>query len=283
MLRSMSSIVFIADYFSNEIPGGGELNNEELINILSGLGYEVEKKNCHLVNEEYITKNSNSWFIISNFINLSEQVKTLLQNKKYIIYEHDHKYLRSRNPALYDNYHAPPSEIINFDFYKSALAVICQSKFHEEIVEKNLELNNITNVGGNLWESDVLDFLEEIAKKEKKSVYSIMNSNISHKNTSDAVNYCKIKNLEFELIPTLQYRDFLERLGANKFLIFLPKTPETLSRIAVEARMMGMSVVTNKNLGASKEEWFSLKGSELINVMRNKRSEIPKKILDVFR
>ena len=81
----------------------------------------------------------------------------------------------------------------------------------------------------------------------------------------------------------MQYKDFLERLGANKFLIFLPKTPETLSRIAVEARMMGMSVVTNKNVGASKEEWFSLKGMELIDVMRSKRSDIPKKILDAFK
>ena len=283
MSRSMNRIVFIADFFSDQVPGGGELNNEELINILRGSGCKVEKKNCHFVDKDYIRKNSNSWFIVSNFVNLSEEVKLLLQDEKYVIYEHDHKYLKSRNPALYENYHAPPSEIINFDFYKSAMAVVCQSKFHEEIVKKNLKLNNITNIGGNLWSSDILNFLEKICKKEKKNVYSIMNSSISHKNTSDAVRYCKYNNFEYELIPALQYRDFLERLGANKFLIFLPKTPETLSRIAVEARMMGMSVITNKNLGASKEEWFSLKGLELINVMRSKRSDIPKKILDAFK
>ena len=164
----MNNIVFIADFFSNEIPGGGELNNEELIEILDGLKYRVEKKNSHLVGEDYIKKKSNSWFIVANFINLPEQVKVLLYDKKYIIYEHDHKYLKNRNPALYENYQAPESEIINFEFYKAAAAVVCQSRFHEEIVKRNLRLDNITNVGGNLWAEDILNFLEKIAKKEKK-------------------------------------------------------------------------------------------------------------------
>ena len=55
----------------------------------------------------------------------------------------------------------------------------------------------------------------------------------------------------------------------------MPKTPETLSRIVVEARIMGMSVVTNKLVGATKEDWFSLKGEELVDVMCLKREEIP--------
>ena len=57
-------------------------------------------------------------------------------------------------------------------------------------------------------------------------------------------------------------------------MIFFPKTPETLSRICVEARMMGMSVITNKNVGASYEDWFVLKGKDMIDFMKNKKFEI---------
>ena len=64
--------------------------------------------------------------------------------------------------------------------------------------------------------------------------------------------------------------------------IFLPKTPETLSRIVVEARMMGLGIIANHNVGATKEEWFSLKGSKLIKVMREKRQEIATKIINIF-
>ena len=60
----------------------------------------------------------------------------------------------------------------------------------------------------------------------------------------------------------------------NKTFAFFPDTPETLSRIVVEARMMGMSIKTSKLVGAGYEKWFALKGEELIDFMIEKRSEI---------
>tara|TARA_Y100000034_G_C6666845_1_gene292577 strand:- start:313 stop:645 length:333 start_codon:yes stop_codon:yes gene_type:complete len=107
-----------------------------------------------------------------------------------------------------------------------------------------------------------------------------MLSNIDHKNTNDAIKYCSLQRKKYELIPPLPYYDFLKRLGTNDTLVFLPKTPETLSRIVVEARMMGMRVITNNRVGAAKEEWFSLKGKELIEVIRHKREEISNKVLE---
>ena len=69
-------------------------------------------------------------------------------------------------------------------------------------------------------------------------------------------------------------------MGKNKTLLFFPKSPETLSRIVVEARMMGMSTKTTQNIGAVHEEWFSKKGKDLIDIMRKKRSEIPALVLE---
>ena len=65
--------------------------------------------------------------------------------------------------------------------------------------------------------------------------------------------------------------------------MFFPKTPETLSRIIVESRMMDMKVITNNLPGAVKEPWFEKRGVELINIMRGKREEIPSKVLEIFR
>ena len=41
-------IVFIADFFVDQILGGGELNNEELITILQEDGHTVQKIQSHL-------------------------------------------------------------------------------------------------------------------------------------------------------------------------------------------------------------------------------------------
>jgi len=43
-----------------------------------------------------------------------------------------------------------------------------------------------------------------------------------------------------------------------------------------------MKVVTNNQVGATSESWFSLKGDDLIEVMRKKREEIITKIEDVL-
>lgn len=279
------NIGFIADFFSNEVGGGGELNNEELIQILSGEHNILKIKSVDCDDEafDHFDKVGYKHFIIGNYINLSESSKQRIQeNYKYIVYEHDHKYLLNRNPGEYGDYMAPKDQIVNFDFYKNAVAVICQSTFHKEIVEKNLNLDNIVSVGGNLWSEEVLQFLKEMSTKEKLLKFSIMHSHIYHKNTTDAIRFCEVKKLDYELIPTLPYLDFLRRLGTNYGLIFFPKTPETLSRIVCEARMMGMKTITNKRLGASQEDWFKFKGSALIDIMRMKRKEIPSTVMELL-
>jgi hypothetical protein len=271
----MTNVVFVADFFVEHILGGGEINNEEFINILTLQGYKVHRFQSHLISQQIVNNFKGSVFIIANFVNLSQQVKSALASEKYVIYEHDHKYLKSRNPATYPQFKAPPDEIINRQFYKSASAVLCQSTFHKNIVYKNLQIDNIISLGGNLWSADDLSLLKEMSNIKKVGRCSIMQSNIPHKNTTDSIMYCKAKSLEYELIPSLPYRDFLRRLGNNESLVFFPKTPETLSRIVVEARMMDMTVITNNLVGASKEEWFKLRGEDLIEVMVRKRKDIP--------
>ena len=75
---------------------------------------------------------------------------------------------------------------------------------------------------------------------------------------------------------------FLKHLGSYSTLVFFPKTPETLSRIVVEARMMGMATKTTKNIGAIHEDWFDKKGLDLIQYMRKKRNYITDTILDIL-
>ena len=277
----MSKFVFIADFFANEIPGGGELNNDEVCSILTSFGHEVQKVKCANITENILLQDAN--YIVANFVQLSEKNKQILQNKKkYIIYEHDHKYVKTRNPADYPGYLAPKSEIVNFDFYSNALAVLCQSKFHKNIVEQNLELNNIVSLGGNLWSQESLDLMRKISQKDKSNKCAIMASQNWHKNTADAIRYCQAKNIDFELILQCSYHDFLNKLGKHSKFIFLPKTPETLSRIVVEARMMGLTVIGNQNIGATKEDWFKYKGEQLIAIMENKRKTIPIGIRKMF-
>jgi hypothetical protein len=274
----MADILFIADFFADQVAGGGELNNDVLMDSLYKRGHSIRKINSHQV--KHLDLLYNKGIIVSNFINLSEENKKSLQSRDYIIYEHDHKYLPNRNPNVYPNYQAPKEHIINREFYASAKAVLCQSSFHAEIVRKNLELDNIVSLGGNLWSEEHFSLLEELSKQPKANTCAIMSSPIPHKNTHEAVQYCEALGLEYALIPPSDTPTFLRDLGSHSTLVFFPKTPETLSRIVVEARMMGMKTKTTNNIGAIHEEWFSKKGLDLIEFIRYRQKEIVNIVLE---
>ena len=275
-------IIFIADFFVEHVLGGGELNNEECIKTLEEKGHPVTKIQSHLVTPDFIEQNSSNKFIIANFVNLHPECHKALRPTDYVIYEHDHKYLRSRDPAPYPNFKAPPTELINLDFYRNARAVICQSQFHLDIIQKNTELTNLINLSGNLWPRDSLEIIEYISRKPKQKKCSVLSSPILHKNTKEAVMLCEVKNMEYELVSNPVYKEFLVALGANEKFVFLPKTPETFSRVAVEAKMMNMSLITNKMLGAAGEPWFKLKGQDLIDVVYKMRETIPAKVMEAL-
>ncbi len=275
-------IAFLADLFVEDgINGGGELNNEELIKLLINKGNDVKKYHTRGLTIDHLPDKEVA-LIIANFIWLSKEVKDhISENYSYIIYEHDHKYLKTRDPSLFKNYKAPEDQIVNKQFYECSKAIICQSKLHMRVVDRNLNLDNIVSVSGNLWSEELLDYLEEIStsQEDKEGVCSIMYSDIANKNVEESILYCKVNNLKYEKIMPCSHKQFLTQLNKNKTLIFFPKTLETLSRIVVEARMLNCRVVTNKKIGATSEEWFKLKGTPLVQKMREKRLQIPEIVL----
>ena len=287
MSKAANTLIFVSDFFVNEVPGGGELNDWELVCILRSQGYVVEQLNSHKVTAQLVKEKRESGykFMISNFTRLKEECKNLLiKESEYIIIEHDHKYISSRNPMGYPDFKVPEEKIINYDFYKNARAVFCQSSFQAGILEKNLKTNNIINLSGNLWSLEHLKVLEEMSKLEKQELCAIMDAPIEHKNTSDAIKYCIGKGLKYKLISSCAPQEFLKKLGRCSTLVFFPKSPETLSRVVVEARMMGLKTITTKNIGATHEPWFCKKGLDLIDEMRYiKRIEIPKRILESLK
>tara|TARA_R100000234_G_C5002745_1_gene181114 strand:- start:1590 stop:2438 length:849 start_codon:yes stop_codon:yes gene_type:complete len=277
----MSSVVYVSDFFLNEIIGGGELNDDEMLKNLSSTGCSVSKIKSSNLTLSTLRSLRDTFFIISNFCMVRKEcIEFLTNNCKYIIYEHDHKYLINRNPAEYPDFKAPRQNIVNADFYKNAVAVFCQSILHKNIIKKNLGISNLYNVSGNFWSEESLVTLEKCSKSEKQDVVAIMNSQNWHKNTMEAVKFCELKGIKFNLIESASYSVFLQNMSKNKKLMFFPKTPETLSRICVEARMMNMSVVANKNVGASYEDWFSLKGVKLVDLMRRKKKTVTSDILE---
>jgi len=266
----MKKIVYISDFFIEHNLGGAEICDEVIIKKLSS-EFSIEKVQSKNLNITKVLSNKDAFFIISNFSAVHPSVIDAFFSNKldYIIYEHDHKYVKNRNPAAFKDYLIPKEQIINYNFYKNAKAVVAQSNFHKQIIEKNLNLDNIITFSTNFWFDEHYEFMEAMSKRDKFDLTAIMDSPIWHKNTVNAVETCKKHKKPFILIKDNNYLAFLEKIGSYSSFMFLPQTPETFSRTCAEARMMNVQVIGNQNIGCLKEEWFKqYKGFELINYLK---------------
>ena len=266
------TIIFIADLFDIQINGGAELNDRVLINFLKADDkFKVIEINSADVTPQIIKKNNK--FLISNFVVLSDTARSLLQTKDYIIYEHDHKYVNTRDPSVFANFDIPDQNIINRQFYQNAKAVVVLSKICKQILEKNLNLNNVYNIGTSLWSEERLQHIETLTTSSKNSKFAIINSTNKIKGTPESVEICQQKNIEYDLIGPLNPNDLLETLASYKGLLFFPKVLETFSRISAEAKMLNCSLLTKpKMLGFASEDIYSLAGQELIDEIRERVS-----------
>jgi len=154
-------------------------------------------------------------------------------------------------------------------------------------VNKNLNLSNLESLGGNMWSEEVLNHIKLLNEKypveTKKEIYSIINNETEHKNMNGSINYCMDNKFQHEIINFFEVKEFLSKISQNKYFAFFPLTPETLSRLLVEAKMLNVIPTTKENCGAIYEDWYNLNGNELVEKMRAKRLEIANKIMKTIK
>ena len=264
-------IGFLGDFFVENLQGGGELNDSVLINCLQK-EHNLTKHWCSRLNIESLEKED--FYIVSNFVTLPTHIQNWLLDKRYIIYEHDHKYIKVRDASKYQNFNIPKEHIINHEFYLKADKVIVLSKICKDILEKNNISNHVHNIGCSLWFDKTLDYLSELNKTEKKYKFGVVDSQNPIKGLKQSMNYCDHNKIKPHLIKSNDYYQFLTQLSECENLIFFPQVLETFSRLASEAKMLNCNLITTPNmLGFASEPYSHLKGDELIEKIRYQKNK----------
>ena len=243
----MKKIAFISDFFSSELIGGTEKNDDVLINFLKQK-FEITKIKSSEVKIDHLDQYD--MFVLSNFTLLDERVKPRLSMKRFIIYEHDHKYVSTRDPSCFKDFQIPKEKIVNKFLYKRAYKVFVLSQICKDILENNLNLNNVVNIGTSLWTDKDLQEIEEISltKVCPQDRCSILKSDNPTKGYAVSLNFCKRNNLEYNTIETKNQIEIWRSIKSCKSFLFAPQVLETFSRITCEAKMLGVDVITNPKM-----------------------------------
>ena len=261
-------IGFLSDFFEQHLLGGAELNDGVLINHLNR-DHTVVNLVSGVTTVEDVSRVD--FVIVSNFVNAKREVmEYVVNNKPYLLYEHDHKYVTNRDPSKFKDFKIPEEHIVNRGLYAKARRVICLSSSQTSIIRSNLGIDNLENISCSLWSTDRFKLLRKLSTTVKNDTFAIMDSANPIKNTALAVQMCTEKGIKHELIQSNDQVEFLTKLAGYEGLVFLPGVLESRSRWVTEAKMLGCKILTTpKKLGAAYEDWFHLSGLELIDVMEN--------------
>jgi hypothetical protein len=278
----MKKIIFLADMFASDHAGGAELHDDVVISHFKDKGILCDVVKCLSLKEKYINNNRDKVWFISNFTSLKNQYKAMLaKNCSYIIYEHDYKFIKVRNPISFSEFIIPQNQFTNVNFYRNAKKIICLSKMHKEIFDKNLNLNNIVNINCSMWHDSDLKIFEELQSIKKKSKFAVIESTNPIKKTKQSVEFCIKNDIPFDLVSSRDYMTFIKKLSEYKGLIFMTGHPEPTPRVAIEAKMLNMKFISQKNLiGVAHEDYFHLTGKDMIDEVKKMRNEALLKIED---
>lgn len=253
----MKKLVWVSDYFIDEIPtGGAELCDAATIEFLSK-EFSIEKVKCISLKE--VSRDSS--YVFSNIAQLNPEIikKLIEQEIEYRIYLHDHSYCVYRNPFRHNK--LLKCDCFNHNslvhmFFFFAKRVFCQTLFHKDVVDQNVYCNTL-NVGSNLWSMNEIEHLKLCKEKATSNgKYIIFQSQYAHKNTRGAIEYAEKNSLQYELVSGLEWKKYIEKLSKSEGIIFFPILAESASRLAFEAKALGKKVITNKLVGYTWEPWW---------------------------
>ena len=270
-------ILFIADFFLDEVHGGSEKFSDELINLLRKDGYEVLTSKSSAITPSILKDKQDHFVLVSNHKQLSlpskkHLITTLQGNSGYAVVEHDADFCATNNPAQFPKFIIPENLIINKEFYAHARMVFTQSKLHAEVFTKNTRIPTVS-LGMNLWSDEDLSLLEKLIGTPKTRKTGIIDSINKNKGTPYAVAYCRKNNIEFDFIKQATQEKFYEELSKTENLVFFPQWLESFSRLAVEARVLGVKLTTNKAVGSMSEPFAKLSGLPLLNEIKRAQKE----------
>jgi hypothetical protein len=256
----MEDIYYVSDFFDTD--RGGETVDANIVNYLNAI---------KLLSKDF-TGTVNGKLIISNCVQIPEQILNSIK-QSYIVIEHDYKFAPVRNPRLFPNDIVPQEHIQNIKYYTNADTIFCQSDYHLETIKKNISNVNLVSLKSSIWNKNELDYIESLYSNATNNKYAICYDSHPFKGMDLAIDFCKKNKLAADIIPVCERKIFLETLAEYNGLIFFPRTPETLCKLAVEAKLLGLEVITSNNYGASTSEFWLLEREDMLSYLRRQSAE----------
>jgi hypothetical protein len=263
-------ITFVADYFMKDLPGGSERSLQAIIDAASMPVRTVRSGEFRL--RDY---GPDDFIIFGNFKGLPLRIlSSIPEIVKYAVIESDYKYCaygeietHERTTGGRCNCHEKDYGKRICKFYEGAEVLFWKSteQLNRHLTAFPILKMNQNVIIGATYSNDELDFITQVAKRRfLKLGYAVFKSENWIKGYKAAVEYCQDHKLWRREIGKSNWVKTILKLSRCKGLVFMPQIMESCSRVTLEAHLLGLEVIVNKNVPVAMESWFDESREKII-------------------
>jgi len=281
--------VFVSDFYSNEVQGGAELTTDALISYAPSVN-SIFKLHSGSLTEELLLKNRNKTFVLTNFVSAPLEGLMALYNNNinYYVIEYDYKYCRFRSEGLHlmqtkkacDCYKNEQIKNMILALYSNSKAIFWMSEGQKkQFLTRLPELSDVRSyVLSSVFDEFTIQKINELydltKSQEKINKVAILSKDNASwiKGIESTEAFLKLENKEYINIPKKPYFEFLEELSKYKTFCFRPSDKDTCPRITIEAKLLGLDLILNKNVQHKDEFWFNQERDYIMDYLRKNPS-----------
>jgi hypothetical protein len=266
-----TEVIFVADFFAEELIGGAELTSEA---IIKASPYKLFKLHSHSLTEQMLKQHRDKIWIFGNYTMVQNHIlmNIMKMGIKYYFFEYDFKPCVMRSTLKHELHtkkpcdcHVQPYGKFHATFMTGAKVLYwCSDKQKDKFYSLYPQFKGRTKdftQGSTYYPETILNIRKIREKKEvgelvPENRWAILGSDSWIKGTDDAVKYCKEKKMPYVILQGLSNENFLKELAKSRGLIFFPRDIDVGSRISTECKLLGCELIVNDFVLHVTEEWF---------------------------
>jgi len=270
---------------------------------------EQKLNECYFINasnlsEEEIEKNKNKTWIIGNIHSFLTDKKVnlliyILENLSFVKIEFDYNFCVYRGEIphrlLADqecncphgrNGHPALSKIYDL-ICKKTKHIFFMSERQRCIFSCHLPILKFekTSILSSCFSKKTIERMLQLKQNPKNKKFAILSGfggwHSQAKGTEEAKNFCEANKINYDILPTQDHENHLALLSQYEGLVFLPIIHDTCPRCIIEAKIMGLKVITNINSQHITEEWWD-EEEKLLEYLKERSSVFWQKIKSIY-
>lgn len=281
VIPKSAKYVFVNDFFVKDVQGGAELTSEALIKKAPEKLFKLHAKS---LTKKMLDANKDKYWIFGNFATLSEYMLQYIPmtDLRYSVIEYDFKFCAYRSTNRHIQVQGHPCNcgkdhhgLIVARFFDKAEKIFWMSEAQQKswlghIPAMKSHKGHI--VLSSVFDDETLDLLASYrtGPRDRKKLWAVLGSGSWIKGVEETQKWCNLKKMQYEPIPNLPYQQFLEKLSQYEGFIFLPLDKDTCPRVTLEARVMGLNVMTNENVLHKSEDWWAASAEDCEKYLRGR-------------